>query len=71
MGQKCLGTIRGWQWSEILSPVLFNLYVDELSKRLHACNSGCMSYVMYVDVVFSPSAALQERLKVCSAYGLE
>jgi len=48
-----------------LSPILFNLYMDELSRRLNDCNTGCMiggmlvNHIMYADdlVIFSPSWA--------------
>jgi len=63
-----------------LSPILFNLYMDELSERLNGCKTGCtngtklVNHIMYADdlVVFSPSSAgLQHLLNVCSDYGLE
>ncbi len=64
----------------ILSPILFNLYMDELSEWLNICKTGCMigntlvNHIMYADdlVVFSPSSAgLQQLLTLCSDYGLE
>ena len=63
----------------ILSPVLFNLYMDDLSKQLKGCKTGCMvgdnliNHMIYADdlVVLSPySAGLQQLLGVCSKYGM-
>lgn len=65
---------------EEFCPVLFNLYVNELSRRLRACNTGCMiggmlvNHLMYADdlVTFSPSSdGLQQLLNVCTDYGVE
>ena len=62
----------------ILSPFLFNLYMDELSCRLNKCNIGCMcgdlcvNHLMYADdlVVFCPySGGIQTLLKICTEYG--
>ncbi len=64
----------------ILSPILFNLYMDELSECLNICKTGCMigntlaNPIIYADylVVFSPSSAgLQQLLTLCSDYGHE
>ena len=46
-------------------PILFNLYVNDLSMQLRACNTGCMTgemlvnHLMYADdlVILSPSSA--------------
>lgn len=74
------GVSNGVRQGGILSPILFNLYMDELSERLNVCKTGCMignslvNHIMYADdlVVFSPSSAgLQQLLNVCSEYGLE
>merc|ERR1712235_133697 len=71
---------NGVRQGGILSPVLFNLYVDGLSIRLNDCDTGCMigdtlvNHLMYADdlVVVSPSSAgLQQLLAICSEYGLE
>lgn len=48
-----------------LSPLLFNLYMDDLSLELSGCCMGCMAgstlvnVLMYADdlVIFSPSSA--------------
>lgn len=53
-----------------MSLVLFNLYVDDLSKHLRVRNTGCMigetrlNHLMYADdlVTFSPSSAGLQQL---------
>ena len=64
----------------ILSPFLFNLYMDELSCRLNKCNIGCIcgdlrvNHLMYADdlvVVCSYSGGMQTLLKICTEYGYE
>ena len=61
-----------------LCPILFNVYMDDLSIELNKCNTGCLignsviNHLMYADdlVVLSPySGGLQQLLKVCSNYG--
>ena len=64
----------------ILSPSLFNLYMDNLSKQLGNCRTGCMigdtliNHFMYADdlSILSPSSsAFQQLLNICSNYGLD
>lgn len=54
--------------------------MDDVSRQLRACNTGCMignsivNHIMYADdfVVFSPSSAgLQQLLTISSVYGVE
>ena len=62
----------------ILSPILFNLYVDELIKKLRRNGDGCyfstcfVGCILYTDdlLLLSPTVAgLQRMLDVCSIYG--
>ena len=64
----------------ILSPFLFNVYMDDLSVNLKECLTGCIAggtivnHLMYADdvVLPSPSASgLSLLLHVCVNYGLE
>lgn len=82
-GNSVSGPFRvgnGVRQGGILSPVLFCLYMSDLSQELNACRTGCMigstlvNHLMYADdlVVLSPSSeGLQELLNVCSKYGVE
>ena len=65
---------------EFLSPYLFCVYADELSRMLNNVNAGCfvggslVNHLMYADdlVLLAPSAAgLSLLLSACSYYGIE
>ncbi len=74
---------NGVRQGGILSPFLFNVYMDELSNRLNGCKTGCLigelfiNHLMYANdlVICCPyhaySTGLQQMLKVCSEYGVE
>ena len=71
---------NGVRQGGILSPYLFCIYVDELSKMLNNVHVGwfvgtmLVNHVMYADdlVLLSPSAAgLSILLSICSTYGIE
>ncbi|KAK0141236.1 hypothetical protein N1851_021750 [Merluccius polli] len=59
---------------------LFNLYMDNLSKQLGKCKTGCLigntllNHLMYADdlAIMSPSTVgFQQLLDICSEYGVE
>ena len=63
----------------ILSPYLFNVYLDDLSIALSACRTGCcvgnslINHLMYADdlVIFSPSSiGLRALITVCEEYAV-
>ena len=68
---------NGVRQGGILSPFLFNVYVDDLSANLNARNVGCcvadarLNHIFYADdlVLIAPSSAgLQELLDCCAQY---
>ena len=77
---ECFHVGNGVRQGGILSPFLFNLYMDDLSKQLNLCKTGCITgnsvinHLMYADdlVILSPySAGLQELMNICSQYGID
>ena len=70
---------NGVRQGGILSPHLFNVYVDDLSQILNRCRTGCLSgnitinHLMYADdlVILSPSATgLRELLCACEEFSI-
>ena len=71
---------NGVRQGGILSPYLFNLYIDELSNKLNKANIGCyinsqpVNHLVYADdmVILAPSPrALQQLLNICNEYAIE
>ena len=70
---------NGVRQGGILSPYLFCVYMDDLSKKLNNVNAGCfmgtalINNLMYADdlVILAPSHVGLSMLSVCSDYGLE
>ena len=69
---------NGVRQGGILSPLLFNVYMDGLSSSLSNTPTGCaiggvmVNHIMYADdlVIISPSVkGLQRLLDVCAVYG--
>ena len=78
-GFHSLGIFPHWEWSGgILSPLLFNVYMDNLSIQLHRQPMGCsvggsvVNHMLYADdiVLFAPSAkGFQKLLDISHTYG--
>ena len=71
-------TSNGVRQGGILSPLLFNVYVDKLSSKLNLLETGCLfngsiiNHLMYADniVLFAPSVkGLQSLINVCYRFG--
>ena len=76
---KCFTVNNGVRQGGVLSPYLFNVYMDGLSEMLNSCQTGCYSGVsmvnnlMYADdlVLLSPcKIGVSRLLKCCDDYAV-
>ena len=74
---QSFGVSNGVRQGGIISPYLFAVYIDQLSKDLNRVPAGCyigntlVNHIIYADDIccFSPSVAgLQDLLDVCDSF---
>lgn len=63
-----------------MSPLLFNVYVSDLSDKLNAANAGCsignsaVNHLFFADdlcLIYPSAKAIQKLINVCEAYGTD
>ena len=67
---------NGVKQEGILSPVLFNVYIDNLSIALNYTSIGCqlLNHLRYADdmcLISISSSGMQQLLNVCHSFSIE
>ena len=74
---SCFNVTNGVRQGGILSPILFSVYMDDLSLLLNSSKVGCamngvtINHLMYADdtcLIAPTPAALQQLLNICSEF---
>ena len=69
--QPYLGSVMASHKGGSSYPALFNVYTDDVSKRLKACNTGCMISNTPVNHNKMQIFSWSLHLTICSVYGFE
>ena len=78
MHKRCIG--NGVEQGEIISPILFNIYIDDLSMHLNSSGIGAylgtafINHLCYADDlcrISLSSSGMQQLLHICNKYAAE